>query len=218
MQATHVGSSSIEAAIEMNRSTAPRAPEHVETLSRARSNLYLLIAVLLRKAPDAALISDLGKLRGDPSPLGMAQLALANAARATTVEAAGREHFNLFIGVGRGEVLPYASFYLTGFLNERPLAELRDDMARLGIERRTDVFEPEDHLGCLLEIMAGLIRGDFGQSTDADAFFVRHIARWSTRALDDIEVSPSAKFYRSVAQLGRVWLDIEREAMKLPNT
>jgi TorA maturation chaperone TorD len=203
---------------------AARSPA-VDDLQSARANFYLLLASLLRKPPTSRLLSDLGELRGDASPLGMAQLALADAARATSAESVGREHFNIFIGVGRGEVLPYASYYLTGFLNERPLAEVRGDMGRLGVERRREVFEPEDHIGSLMEIMAGLLRGDFAQAEseaanaakEADAFFARHIGRWAPRLMTDIAAAPSANFYRAVANLGHLWLEIEREAMQLPD-
>lgn len=201
-------SASPAAAIEADRSGS---------LDSDRANMYLLLASLVRKAPSDKLLQGLAVLRGDASPLGLAHLALADAARATTAEAVGREHFNLFIGVGRGEVLPYASYYLTGFLNERPLAEVREDMGRLAIERCAGVFEPEDHIGSLLEIMAGLVRGDFDQPRrEADAFFKRHISPWGLRLMDDVGAAPSACFFRAVAGLGRLWLEIEREAMELP--
>src|SRR3546814_5223971 len=80
--------------------------------------------------------------------------ALAEAAHSVSVETVEREYFDLFLGVGRGELLPYASYYLTGFLNERPLARLRADLKRLGLERAESHFDPEDHLGTLCEIMS----------------------------------------------------------------
>lgn len=147
----------------------------------------------------------------------MAHVALAGSAEATSADDASREFFNLFIGVGRGEILPYASFYLTGFLHDRPLARLREDMGRLGIERQTGVFEPEDRISSVLEIMAGLIRGDFGNSPDAaEKFFARHIAPWAPKLFADIAVSPSAKLYVHIAHLASTWLAIEQEAMALP--
>jgi DNA-binding transcriptional regulator YdaS (Cro superfamily) len=100
-----------------------------------RAREYLLLAALLRFPVTADLLSQLSGICGDPTPLGLAHMALADAARATDERTAGREFFNLFIGVGRGELLPYASFYLTGFLNERPLGRVREDLAKLGIER-----------------------------------------------------------------------------------
>lgn len=183
-----------------------------------------MLATLLRRPPSVDMLAQLAALRGDASPLGMAQLALADAARVATIESAGREHFSILIGIARGEVVPYASFYLTGFLNDRPLAYLRQDMQRLGIARHDDAFEPEDHLGSLFEIMGGLLRGDFADGpeatfdadAEADRFFERHIARVGTRILDDIAAAPSARFYRAVADWGCIWLTLEQEAMQLP--
>src|SRR5262249_57669396 len=107
-------------------------------------------------------------IRADASPLGLAHAALAEAAAATSVERTEREFFDLFIGVGRGELLPYGSYYLTGFLQERPLARLREDLARLGIERVDGNHEPEDHAAILCEIMAGIVGGTFAAPARAD--------------------------------------------------
>lgn len=180
-----------------------------------------MLAALLRRAPTDEMLAQLAALRGDASPLGMAQMALAEAARTATADSVGREHFSILVGIARGEVVPYASFYLTGFLNDRPLAVLRDDMQRLGIARSDKVFEPEDHIGSLLEIMGGLLRGDFDNGSfnadaEADGFFERHIARVGTRIMDDIATAPSARFYRAVANWGSIWLTLEQDAMRLP--
>ncbi len=193
-----------------------------DPLQVARANEYLLLASLIRSPPTARLLSELAALKGDASPIGLAHLALADAARSTTVEAAASEYFALFIGVGRGELLPYASYYLTGFLHERPLARVRADMARLGFSRQDKVFEPEDHLVSLLEVVAGLIGGgthddETGASSqdDADRFLQQHVLPWAPRFWADLRVAPSAKFYTSVAALGALWLEIEAEALRL---
>lgn len=181
-----------------------------------RATEYLLLSNLLARAPKADLLAQLTTIRGDASVLGMAHIALADASARTTAEAVAKEYFDIFIGVGRGEIVPYTSFYLTGFLNERPLARARADMDRLGIARSSDVFEPEDHISSLLEVMAGLLRGDFDAvPSEADTFFARHIAPWAPRLMADIEATPSARFYKHVAHFGRVWLDIEQEAAQL---
>ena len=148
------------------RGAAPRslwraAADTVDEIDAARAREYALLSALLRRAPDADLLARLAALRGDPSPLGVAHAALGEAAAAANVERVEREFFDLFIGIGRGELLPYGSYYLTGFLNERPLARLRDDLARLGIERVEGEVEPEDHAAVLCEIMAGLADGRF---------------------------------------------------------
>ena len=94
------------------------------------------------------------------------------------------EFFELFIGVGRGEILPYASYYLTGFLHERPLALVREDMGKLGIARAERAGEPEDHIAILMDIMANLIRGEFAaDGVDEAGFFARHIEPWGERLL-----------------------------------
>ncbi len=128
----------------------------MDEIDAARAQEYALLATLLTRAPDAALLSGLSNLRADASPLGLAHAALAEAADKATIKSVEREFFDLFIGLGRGELLPYGSYYLTGFLHERPLARLRDDLARIGIARSDGVVEPEDHAGILCEIMSGL--------------------------------------------------------------
>jgi TorA maturation chaperone TorD len=192
--------------------------DDVDPLDQARARQYLLLATLLTKAPSQILLDELAGLTGDQSPLGRSYAALAEAAAATDQERAGREFFNLFIGVGRGDVLPYASFYRTGFLNGRPLALVREELARLGLARSEQVFEPEDHLGTLFEIMAQVILGEVAQHEPgaAAAFFKQHIESWGERAFEDIGLAPSATFYRAVADTGRLWLEIETEALALP--
>jgi TorA maturation chaperone TorD len=127
-----------------------------------------------------------------------------------------REYFKLFIGLGRGDLLPYASYYLTGFLNERPLARLREDLARLGIERAEGNLEPEDHAATLCEIMAGLAGGQFPAPEGAERqLFERHIAPWMGRLFADMENAEEAAFYRNVGTIGRLFLEIEAEAFTL---
>lgn len=207
-----------DASVETVANVGIRAAEApLDDLEHARATHYLLLANLFARAPNAALLSDVAQLMGDASPLGMARLALADAARTADPSVVAKEYLALFIGVGRGDVLPYGSFYLTGFLHERPLARVREDMARLAIERRGDVFEPEDHIASLFEVMAGLISGTFAAPAGAsDKFFERHLASWAPRLMADVMVAPSAKFYRHVAVLGAQWLEIEMEAMRLP--
>jgi TorA maturation chaperone TorD len=196
-----------------DRAAASAQPDDVE---QARAREYLLLAALLRSAPSQELLGALAGLKGDSSPLGMAHISLADAAARTTPEAAGQEYFALFIGLGRGELLPYASYYLTGFLHERPLARLREDLARLGIERAEGNFDPEDHLGLLFEVMAGLADGIFPGGVEAQRkFYDRHIADWAPRVFDDLGAAPSARFYRAVAAVGRAFLAVETAAFAI---
>lgn len=184
----------------------------------ARSQEYRLLATLLARAPDTAFLKKLAALRGDPSPLGLAHVGLAEAAEAARAEAVEREFFNLFIGVGRGELMPYGSYYLTGFLHERPLARLRGDLNALGIERNEANAEPEDHAALLCEIMAGLADGSFSAPAGSDRkIFENHLAPWIGRFFVDLERAEEADFYRRVGTLGRVFVDIETEAFALPS-
>jgi TorA maturation chaperone TorD len=127
----------------------PDATDDLDEIEVARSQEYALLSLLLARAPDQDLLERLAGLRGDASPLGLAHAAVAEAASGIRAAQVEREYFNLFIGLGRGELLPYGSYYLTGFLHERPLARLREDLVRLGIERAAAQAEPEDHAAIL---------------------------------------------------------------------
>jgi TorA maturation chaperone TorD len=189
----------------------------VDEIDAARAQEYALLATLLARSPDDELLGRVARMRGDASPLGLAHAALGEAAAKTDVERVGREYFNLFIGLGRGELLPYASYYLTGFLYERPLARLRGDLQRFGIERQPGHSEPEDHAAILCEIMAGIAGGQLSAPTGADReIFEKHMAPWIGRFFADLEQSQSADFYASVGALGRTFVDIETEAFALP--
>ena len=184
----------------------------------ARAQEYALLATLLGRAPDAKLLESLAALRGDATPLGVAHAALAQAASETTVERVEREYFNLFIGLGRGEILPYGSYYLTGFLHQRPLARLRADLAPLGIERAEGNKEPEDHAATLCEIMACLVSGRLPapQGTDQQ-IFEKHLKPWIGRFFADVECAESGDLYHRLGTLGRVFIEIETEAFALPS-
>jgi TorA maturation chaperone TorD len=190
----------------------------VDDVDVARARIYALLGALLTRAPDASLLGRIGALRGDATPLGLAHIELAEAARQSPVEQVEREYFDLFIGIGRGELLPYASFYLTGFLHERPLARLREDLGQLGIGRAEGVAEPEDHAGILCEVMSGLVSGRFPAPAGSDrTLFEKHMAPWIGRFFADLERAESADFYRRVGSLGRIFIEIERAAFALPS-
>lgn len=189
---------------------------HQDPLDAERARLFALLGRLLGAAPDAALLARLRLLRGGHAEVGEAYAALSEAAQVTP-EAVEREYFNLFIGVGRGELLPYASYYLTGFLHERPLADLRGDLRQLGIERAEGVPEPEDHIAFLCETFAGLLAGAFGGSAEeASPFFARHMRPWAARFFEDLEKAEAASFYRAVGRLGRLAVELESAAADLP--
>lgn len=190
----------------------------IEEADQLRVNLYLLLARLLRAPPDKALLSMLAEMSGDNSDLGMAITDLSDAAGQASVADAAAEYGTLFIGLGRGLLIPYGSYYLTGFLHEKPLARLREDMAPLNIARNADVKDPEDHVAALMEMMAGLIDGSFGtmQPLAAQrAFFDRHVGIWTPHFFQDLENCAAAKLYAPVGRVGRLFMAIERGAFEM---
>ncbi len=183
-----------------------------------RADLYDLLAALLAKPPTRDLIDRVAKLDGDDGELGRAIRALTSLARATTETTAEREFNRLFIGAARGELLPYASYYMTGFLHEKPLAVLRNDMSRRSIERAPNVFEPEDNIASLCEMMAGLILGRFGEPETLAGqkdFFSAHLAPWAGHFFADLEAAKGSLLYAPVGAIGRAFMEIEREAFRM---
>ena len=185
---------------------------------RMRADLYNFLGLLLAAPPDSQILKRAGQLQGDATTLGQGIGALARVARVTSEPAAKREFNALFIGLGRGELLPYASYYLTGFLNEKPLAQLRSDMARHAISRAPNVFEPEDNIASLMEMMAGMITGRFGTPAslgDQRIFWKRHVGPWAGHFFADLEAAKASVLYASVGSVGRAFMDIEKEGFRL---
>ena len=188
---------------------------HLTEEDRLRADMYDFLAALLRAEPADALIDHVSELKGDGSEIGAASSVLATLASKLSNDEIRDEYMRLFIGVGRGEVLPYASFYLTGFLNDKPLSNLRNDMAAMGIERVEGVKDPEDHIASLFDIMSGLIRGAFDAPSDLAAqaeFFKKHIEPWAPLLMQDIEGAKAAVFFAPVGSIGRAFMDIESKA------
>jgi len=197
---------------------SPAPPAAIAGEDRLRADLYDFIALLLAAPPDGEVLARTAALEGDDTPLGTAIQALARVARHTTAEAAEREFNALFIGLGRGELLPYASYYLTGFLNEKPLASLRRDMAARGMTRAANVYEPEDNIASCMEMMAGLITGRFGDPAllaDQMTFFNRHIAPWAGHFFTDLEAAKSSVLYAPLGAVGRIFMEIETQAFRM---
>jgi TorA maturation chaperone TorD len=189
-----------------------------DEVDAARAREYALLAALVARPPDLGMLQRLSGLTGDGSPLGVVRAALADAASLARPEDVEREYFDLFIGIGRGELLPYGSYYLTGFLHERPLARLRASLARLGIERAPDRAEPEDHAATVCEVMAQLAGRELPASAGAEReFFEQHLSPWIGRFFADLERARTAKFYCAVGALGRAFMAIETEAFALPD-
>ncbi len=190
----------------------------VSTEDRLRADFYNFLGLLMAAPPDQMLLDQVAGLTGDETDLGQAIQAMSRVAKVTKPAAAEREFNALFIGLGRGELLPYASYYLTGFLNEKPLAQLRNDMAVRGITRAQNVFEPEDNIASLMEMMAGMIVGRFGTPATLDdqkAFWNKHIGPWAAHFYSDLEGAENSVLYASIGTAGRVFMEIEREAFRM---
>lgn len=182
-----------------------------------RADTYNLLANLFQAPPSSELLLVLAKLGQElddssASPIARAWKRVANGALNRDPESIGNEYHRLFIGMTRGEVLPYASWYLTGFLMEKPLAQIRGDLEELGIRRAESIREPEDHIAALFEVMALLIRNNDARE---QLFFEKHIATWVSRLFQDIENDPGAFFYRAVANLARHFIDLERQLFEV---
>jgi TorA maturation chaperone TorD len=185
---------------------------------QARASLYSLLGNLLLQVPDQTTLDQLVALESGEGTLSSTIGTLSQIAKSMNPGSVEREFNVLFIGVGRGEVLPYASYYLTGFLHEKPLADLRAKMRLLGMRRKQGVAEPEDHLGALCEMMAGMITGAFGQPMPLQTqkeFFNAHIAPWASHCFSDLEKAENALLYAPVGSLGRLFVEIEQESFRI---
>ncbi|MCP4329953.1 MAG: molecular chaperone TorD family protein [Alphaproteobacteria bacterium] len=192
---------------------------HVITEEDAlRVHYYRFLGRLLAMPADRDVLAVAAGLEGDDTDMGQALGALAAIARGVTPSDVKDEYNALFIGLGRGELIPFASYYLTGFLHEKPLAKLRADMDLRGIARANNVKEPEDHIAAVCEMMAGLIGGDFGAPVDLYGqrdFFVTHLSPWAGRFFEDLEAAEMARFYMPVGTIGRVFMNIEATAFEM---
>ena len=205
-----------EATAEEVHAGAVSASDQLDEMDRARASEYALLAALLSHSPDADMIEQLARLSGDATLLGAAHAALSSAAASMNPERIEREYFDLFVGLGRGELFPYASYYLTGYLHGRPLARIRETLKQIGLEKTEGQSEPEDHVAVLFEVMAGLAGGQIVAPDGTDrAIFENHLKPWVRRFFSDLEHAESAAFYKSVGSLGRVFMEIETEAFSL---
>ncbi|WP_373888883.1 molecular chaperone [Massilia sp. ST3] len=188
---------------------------------QARADLYALLSRLLLAPPDAELLDALAN--ADPILAQGGELALEQAWEQLTLasgvmdpQAVADEFAQLFISIGTPPVNPYGSRYLSGYINDAPLAALRADLARLGLARVRGVGEFEDHLGALCETMRLLVAGAPGiprrTLAEQKSFFEAHLAPWYARAVADISAAEGANYYRLIAKLAGVFLAIEAEA------
>jgi TorA maturation chaperone TorD len=188
----------------------------------ARADLYGLLSRLWFGPPDAALKQQFEQAAATGADSGSFLHApwqqLVAAMGANSVEATRQEHDALFIGLGKPDVYLYASFYLSGFLNERPLVQLRDDLNTLGLARASAMTETEDHIAYELEVMRYLIAGDDAAQCNLEQqrrFFRAHLQPWVERLCDAVDVHPQSNLYRAVAGLTRAFVQVETQAFDL---
>jgi TorA maturation chaperone TorD len=189
----------------------------------ARAELYGVIAELFYLPVRADLLAQL-RLAPTQAPESGGYLEepwqqLVGVARELDDIAIEREHHALFGGVGKPDVFLYASHYLSGFLNEKPLAQLRHDLAQLGLGRDdTTMFDTEDHVAFVFEVMRFLVAGadvSVSNLTQQSRFFAAHVHTWVPALCDAIEAHPQARFYGALARLMRAFVQVESQAFDL---
>lgn len=196
----------------------PAALKDVAEEDALRADLYDFLAAILARPPETQLLKQAAALSGDETPIGRGVTALSAISKAFSPGNAKAEFEALFIGLGRGELMPYGSYYMTGFLNEKPLAKLRNDMGRLGIERSPNVYEPEDNIASLCEMMAGLIRGRFfalASLGEQQRFFNTHLGPWAGHFFSDLEGARNSVLYAPVGAIGKAFMEVEREGFRM---
>lgn len=188
----------------------------------ARAEIYGVLSQLYYAPPSAELLSSL-RVAVTQAPAAGAFLeepwaALVGLAREMSDQALKDEYNALFGGMSKPEVYLFGSHYLSGFLNEKPLIRLRNDLAKLGLERSEAVYETEDHFACLCEVMRFLIAGDdvaVSNLTQQKAFFGEHMQPWAMPMCDAITAYPKARFYRALAEFTRAFISVEMQGFDL---
>lgn len=179
-----------------------------------RASAYSILAALLRKVPEREVlehVANFSSVAVDEDELLLSMSTLGLAAQSSELSAIDDEYHDLFIGLGRGELVPYGSWYLTGYLMEKPLSLLRDDLTALGFERDENVVEPEDHVAALCEVMSLLIEDENIDTETQTIFFEKHLSEWIGRFFDDLSNADSAVFYRSVGRFGSAFMNLEKQ-------
>ena len=202
-------------------SNTAKSIDIIDAEDQLRADMYSFLASLLRTEPNAELVNQLTNLESDDSPIGKSIKTLSKLASSMDLPTIRDEYVRIFVGVGRGEILPFASYYLTGFLKDKPLAKLRNDMKEIGIELAENVKEPEDHIASLFDMMSGLILGKFNKKfsiSEQKDFFNKHLGPWVDLLMRDIESSKIAVFYSPIGTIGREFIEIERSSFSMDVT
>ena len=183
-----------------------------------RAAAYSILAALLRDIPTQETldqVAEFAKVEIDEDELLLAMSSLGLSVEAVDKESISDEFHDLFIGLGRGELVPYGSWYLTGYLMEQPLSLLRDDLRALGFERDAAVNEPEDHIAALCEVMSMLITDQTEPGIQA-RFHKHHISPWCERFFNDLENAKSASFYQAVGRFGSAFMAMDKQYLQIP--
>ena len=184
-----------------------------------RAGVYELLSALFASEPDQSLLDTLASIdEVDTSDgqLAMGWELLRQASGKTSTAELSEEYFNLFLGVGRGELVPFGSWYITGFLMEKPVSVLRADLAQLGIERQQGVTDSEDHIAGLCDAMALIIRhSDEIGFERQKAFYTDHLQPWVKRFFGDLQNANAAKFYRSAGFFGEAFFAFEDQLFEM---
>ena len=188
---------------------------------RGRADLYALLARLFYAGPDRALLDSLvgheDLFGADDVPLGRAWRALARAASDADPQTLTLEYDSLFVGVGKAQVTPYCSHYLTPTGRERIVVALRDELRQLGLARAGGSNEPEDHVAVLCEVMRHLVSlGSDDQAIGRQKqFFMRYICAAYIQLTDEILGTAATQFYKDVARVMRVFFDVESQSFEM---
>lgn len=186
-----------------------------------RADCYLFLAGLLSQAPSQQQLDALAQMGADDDaqgPIADAWRALSASAAKTSAKQVEEEFFNLFIGLGRGELVPFGSWFITGYLQEHPLADLRDSLQALGLARVEGNSNTEDHIAQELAVMATMIVNQEQYSIERQqAFFEQHLAPWVEKFFTDLGEAKSADFYRAIAQLGGAFASFEKQYIAMPS-
>lgn len=212
----------------VNGKAGAQLAEQLYAEDEARSQTYAILAALLNDIPSSDVVDYLRHIQplsgdqstvdtapSDPGEVGLAWQDLRQRAIESTAEGLDDEFHALFIGIGRGEVVPYGSFHITGFLMDKPLGELRADMALLGLESKADNKEPEDHIAALCECMSILITSDDVESFQQRRFYIRHIHPFAEKFFNQLKNAKSADFYQAVAGLGLQFTEFENQYLNI---
>lgn len=201
-------------------------PRVVDVEDQVRADFYALLAHLFSRAPDDRVLQSI-VITQEPTDeasteLSKAWRALSAASAVVTHDALVEEYETVFVGVGRPPVILYGSFYLAGFMMEKPLAELRDDLAKMGFARDTNVRESEDHISAVSDVMRALILGVMVREADASAdikvqkvFFEKHLKPWVFKCCTAIQVYEKSNYYKRVAKFAEQFFEMESQAFEM---